>query len=400
MSRRRREAPGTEKALLWPRSKRDPGGSLPNRLGLLREERRLRGAETLDLTEANPTRAGLFEVTGALVAALAPPGGLDYDPAPLGAAAAREAVAEIYAERGCRVDPSQVVLTASTSEAYAYLFKLLCDPGDEVLVPSPGYPLFEHLARYECVTARPYPLAYDGAWQVDPEEVCARVGPRTRAIVAVSPNNPTGSYLKRDELAGLAGPGLPLIVDEVFHDYPLRDDPRRVACALAQESAPLVLLNGLSKLAGLPGLKLAWIVVGGPPAQRRDLLLRLELLADTFLSVGTPVQLALPQLLRARAARQRAIRERCATNLAWLRAALAGSAVSLLDLEGGWYATLRLPETQTEERWVESLLVEDGVWAHPGWFFDFPGGAHLILSLLTPPEILAAALPRVLSRVS
>ncbi|MGO9835992.1 MAG: pyridoxal phosphate-dependent aminotransferase [Polyangiaceae bacterium] len=355
----------------------------------------------LDLTESNPTRAGIPYDTNAILPALAQPSSLLYQPLPFGLPLAREAVASDLAIHGLRVDPSRVVLTASTSEAYAFLFKLLCDPGDEVLVPSPSYPLFEHLARLESVRSVPYRLAYDGAWHVDLPSARAAVSPRTRAIVTVSPNNPTGSYLKRHELAALADLGLPIVSDEVFGRYATRTDEARATSALeAGDRAPLVFaLGGLSKLAGLPQMKLAWIAIGGHAARVTEALTRLEVIADAFLSVGTPVQHALPALLASRSLAERAIHDRVLSNLSAIASLARGSAVSLLDVEGGWYAVLRLPATRTEEAWALAFLEDDSVYVHPGHFFDFEGQAYAVVSLLTPEDALREGVSRIIDRV-
>jgi alanine-synthesizing transaminase len=372
-----------------------------NGLASALENARLAGREILDLTESNPTRADVPYDTTTIVPALGTPSSLRYEPAPFGLPFAREAVAHVLTTEGTPVDASRVVLTASTSEAYAFVFKLLCDPGDEVLVPRPSYPLFEHLARLESVRAVPYPLAYDGAWHVDMSTVRAAVSPRTRAIVTVSPNNPTGSYLKTDELEALASLGLPLVSDEVFAPYSLRADPRRAKSALEAGGAPLVFaLGGLSKLAALPQMKLAWMALGGDQGRAREALARLEVIADAFLSVGTPVQHALPSLLASRAVAQGAIARRTRANLAWLASAVGGSAVSVLDAEGGWYATLRLPRTRSEEAWALGFLVEDGVQVHPGHFFDFDEEAYVIVSLLTLEGAFHEGVRRILERVA
>lgn len=355
----------------------------------------------LDLTESNPTRAGIPYDADAILASLALPSSLLYQPLPFGLASARAAVAADLGLHGPPVDPSRVVLTASTSEAYAFLFKLLCDPGDEVLVPRPSYPLFEHLARLECVRAVPYRLAYDGAWHVDLPSVRAGVSGRTRVIVAVSPNNPTGSYLKRQELAAIADLGLPIVSDEVFARYATRTDSTRARSALeAGDRAPLVFaLGGLSKLAGLPQMKLAWMAIGGAAGRIDEALGGLEVIADAFLSVGTPVQWALPTLLSSRVIAEHAIRNRVLSNLAGLGSAVKGSAVSVLDVEGGWCAILRLPTTRTEEAWALDFLEHDGVHVHPGHFYDFEDGAYVVVSLLTPEATLREGVRRIVDRV-
>jgi aspartate/methionine/tyrosine aminotransferase len=354
----------------------------------------------LDLTVSNPTQAEIPYAAEAFLPPLSSAPTLSYDPRPFGLPAAREAVAREMSTTAIAVDPSRVVLTASTSEAYAFLFKLLCDPGDEVLVPRPSYPLFAHLAQLESVRIVPYRLAYDGAWHVDLASVRAATTPRTRAILAVSPNNPTGSFLKKDELEALGTMGLPLVSDEVFSPYALREDARRAATALDAPGAPLVFaLGGLSKLAGLPQMKLAWMLVGGEPAAVDPALGRLEVIADAFLSVGTPVQHAAAAMMASRGTAERAIRARTRDNLEWLTEAIRGSAASVLDVEGGWYATVRLPRTHSEEAWTLAFLQQDGVYVHPAQFFDFDDEAYVVVSLLTPERSLREGMSRILERV-
>ena len=373
----------------------------PNPLAVALERAHAASRPVLDLTESNPTRAGLPYERDAILASLARPASLVYEPAAFGLPSAREAVAAELSAHGPPVDPSRVVLTASTSEAYAFLFKLVCDPGDEVLVPVPSYPLFEHLARLESVRAVPYRLAYDGAWHVDLASARDAVTARTRAIVAVSPNNPTGSYLKRAELAALGALGLPIVSDEVFARYPLREDATRARSALEANGAPLVFaLGGLSKLAALPQVKLAWMAVGGDESRIGQAMGRLEVIADAFLSLGTPVQHAAAALLASRHAAEGAIRERTLENLAFVRSVVPGSPVSLLDVEGGWYATLRVPRTRSELEWAVALLEEDDVHVYPGHYFDFEGEAYLVVSLLTREDVFRDGLRRVVSRVA
>jgi aspartate/methionine/tyrosine aminotransferase len=373
----------------------------PNPLATALASARASGRPVLDLTESNPTRASLPYAEQEILAALARPGALLYEPAPFGLAAAREAVAGDLSANGPPVEPSRLLLTASTSEAYAFLFKLLCDPGDEVLVPRPSYPLFDHLAQLEAVRAVPYRVAYDGAWHIDVASLRAALSPRTRAVVVVSPNNPTGSYVKRRELDGLAALGVPVVSDEVFARYPLRDDDARARSALEARDAPLVFaLGGLSKLAALPQMKVAWIAVGGEGALVDEALGRLEVIADAFLSVGSPVQHALPGLLASRGAVEAAIVARTRANLTAVRDAVAGSAVSVLDAEGGWYATLRLPRTRSEEEWVVAFLQEDDVYVHPGHFFDFEDEAYAVVSLLTAEGTLREGIRRIVARVA
>jgi aspartate/methionine/tyrosine aminotransferase len=373
----------------------------PNRLAERLAAKRAAGARVLDLTASNPTRAGLPGPDDVL-SSLARPEGRRYEPAAFGLLSAREAVAADFARRGFPVEPDRVVLSASTSEAYAFLFKLLCDPGDEVLVPRPGYPLFEFLAELESVRVLTYPLAHDGEWHVDLSALRSATTARTRAVVVVNPNNPTGAFLKTDERLALeafcAERGLALVSDEVFADFAFREDARR-APSVARDSPVLAFaLGGLSKSCGLPQLKLAWTAVTGPPAPRREALARLEVVADTYLSVSTPVQVAAPTLLARREELQAPIRERIRGNLEALRAALPpGCPATLLEPEGGWSAVLRVPATISEEERVTRLLEERDVLVHPGYFFDFPHEAFLVLSLLPREAEFREGVARVLA---
>ena len=370
----------------------------PNRITQALEAKRCSGARLLDLTQSNPTRAGL-EYPPEILRAFEDKRVLVYDPAPAGARPAREAVAGYYHARGCDVPPERILLTASTSEAYSYLFKLLCNPGDQVLAPRPSYPLFEFLANLESIEVRQYPLAYHGGWGIDVDAVADAVTDRTRAVVLVNPNNPTGSYVKRAELAGLvrlcAGRGIALISDEVFADFSLSSDAGRVRTLALVEDCLTFSMSGLSKIAGLPQMKLGWIVVSGPAELRREAMEKLEWIADTYLSVSTPVQCAAARLLAAGEGVQRQIRERCARNLSFVREALAGSAANLLAVEGGWYATLQVPRVHTEEEWVLLLLDRDNVLVQPGFFYDFEGEAFLVVSLLTEEAVFREGIGRV-----
>lgn len=372
----------------------------PNALTLAIARMHEKNRPFLDLTISNPTTAGFAYDTDAVTRALANPRALVYEPLPFGLSSAREAVAREL-EHVLPVDPSRVMLTASSSEAYAFLFKLLCDPGDDVAIAAPSYPLFEHLARLEGVHMSPYRLAYDGAWHVDLDSLRRAVGPRTRAIVIVHPNNPTGSFVSRAELAAMAALGLPIVSDEVFVDYAFGDDPARATTAREAEGVLTFALGGLSKSAALPQMKLGWTAIGGPTALVDDALARLEIIADTFLSVGTPVQHALPDLLVAGAAVRNEVRARAARNLTAVDRCLGPSSpITRLRVDGGWYATLRLPRTRAEEEWVTGLLEEDGVLAHPGAFFDFDAEAFVVVSLLTPEKDLATGLERIAQRVA
>ncbi|OFW01378.1 MAG: hypothetical protein A3I61_18070 [Acidobacteria bacterium RIFCSPLOWO2_02_FULL_68_18] len=383
-------------------SRRIPPQLEPNALSRAVAALRTRGAAIADLTDSNPTRAGI-PYADDLLAPLADAAALRYEPHPFGLPAARAAVAADHARRGALVDPAHVVLTASTSEAYGWLFKLLCDAGDSVLVPRPSYPLFEHLTALEGVRARPYDLVWDGRWTVDVASMMAAPA-GTRAVLVVSPNNPTGSYLSAEDLAATVElcreRGWALVVDEVFADYPLETrDPLTDIAARADVLA--FSLAGLSKTAGLPQLKLAWMVVGGPAGARDRALAALELIADSYLSVATPVQVAAAHLLRAGGAVRGAIQQRIRHNLDALRAAARGfPACEVLRTEGGWSAVVRVPATRREEQLVLDLLAREAVLAHPGYFFDFPREAYLVVSLLPPPALFADACARLLRFVS
>ena len=319
-----------------------------NRLATALQQARVNNRSILDLTVSNPIEAGFRFSSADLLAALSAPAALEYDPQPLGLVSARQAISRHLAERGLAVDPGRIVLTASTSEAYGFLFKLLCDPGDEVLVPRPSYPLLEHLARLESVRIVPYDLHYDGSWYLSAEAIARSRGERTRALVVVNPNNPTGSYLKPEEIERLADLGLPLISDEVFFDYPLQEPPGTMRSALRCERAVVFALYGLSKQAALPQMKLSWICGSGPEPQLGESWERLELIADSYLSVATPVQVALPDILRMQGGVQQAIRLRLRRNLARLQN--EGSSLRPLRVEGGWYAPLRLPPLRDDEQ--------------------------------------------------
>ena len=359
------------------------------------------GADWVDLTESNPTRVGL-DYPRDLLDTLAGSGGLTYEPHAFGLPAAREAVALDYGRRRAHVSPAQVVLTASTSEAYSWLFKLLCNPGDNVLVPRPSYPLFEHLTRLEAIEAVSYDLEYQRRWHIDVDAIIARATPRTRAVLLVSPNNPTGSFVTAKELDRIAAlcadRGYALIADEVFVDFALEPPADAVTDVAARTRGPLTFtLGGLSKSTGLPQLKLGWIVAGGEESARTDALSALELIADAYLSVSTPVQAAAADLLRRGAAIRDAILQRVRDNLVSLRrSASRFPAATVLACEGGWYAVMRVPSIRAEEDLVLELLDRERVLVHPGYFFDFPHEAFVIVSLLPRPDVFADASARML----
>lgn len=385
-------------------SRRAPDRLDLNRLAQAVQGYRASGRPLCDLTESNPTRAGLVHSPDVL-SALAVPSGVVYEPEPFGLPAARAAVARDLARRGVEIATDRIVLTASTSEAYSYLFKLLCDPGDEVLVPTPSYPLFEHLARLDAIRAVPFAMEFHGVWSIDIGAVAHAATPATRAVLVVSPNNPTGGYLKRSELAALATlcqeRSLALIGDEVFFDYPLEAPHAPTASVLEQEDVLTFSLGGLSKSAALPQVKLGWVALGGPAREVQRALTRLELIADTYLSVSTPVQLATASLVEAGTRLRSRIQDRVRSNLAALqRLAAVQPSCDVLPVEGGWSAVVQVPATRGEEELVLQLLEQDGVLVHPGYFFDFAREAFVVISLLAPPAVFEAGAARLLERAS
>jgi aspartate/methionine/tyrosine aminotransferase len=371
----------------------------PNRFSAALEEARRSGRDLLDLTESNPTRVG-FRYPAGTLEGFTDPRGLEYRPEALGLKEAREAVAAYYRDLGSEIPGGSVVLTSGTSEAYSFLFRLLCEPGDEVLVAAPSYPLFDFLADIQDVKLVSYPLLYDHGWQIDLHTLEQRLGPRCRAVLLVHPNNPTGSYVRpaeRERLNELcARHGMALIADEVFLDFGLAGKPPFTFAA--NQPALTFTLSGLSKIAALPQMKLGWIAVSGPESPRKQALARLEVIADTYLSVSTPVQLAAPNLLRDRAQMQEQLRDRVRANLAELDRQLAAQKTCRrLEVEGGWYVVVRVPAVRPDEELAITLLQQLGVVVHPGHFYDFAGDGYLVVSLIPRSERFAEALRRMLT---
>jgi alanine-synthesizing transaminase len=373
-----------------------------NRFTQALEETRASRAEILDLTVSNPTRIGLQYDERAILASLASPSSLDYDPLAKGLREAREPVACYYREEhGIRdLNPEQIVLTTSTSEGYSYVFRLLCNAGDELLVPKPSYPLFEFLADLQDVKLVPFPLLYDHGWQIDFVSLQNALTPRTRGIVLVHPNNPTGSYVsdaEREELNKFCRQhDLALIVDEVFLDY--AHDAKARASFAANQDVLTFTLSGLSKIAALPQMKVAWVVTSGPQKQVEDAMARLDVIADTFLSMNAPIQWATSTLLEQRKDVQKQLMARVRENLAELDHQLAAQkSCARLSVDGGWYAILRVPAMQTDEDLAIDLLRQKSVLVHPGHFYDFPADGYLVLSLITRPDEFREGLARVLS---
>jgi len=376
----------------------------PNRLALLAEQRRRAGLPLIDLTESNPTRCGFQYEEQAILEALSSPQSLSYEPEARGLLPAREAVCGYYAGQNISVPAEHILLTAGSSESYSFLFRLLAEPGDNVLVPEPGYPLFEFLSRLHDIELIPYSLEYHQNWEIAFGSVEAAVTTRTRAVIVVNPNNPTGSILRGDERRQMEEfcrqHGLLLIADEVFLDYCF-PEAKPEAGSFASESAALTFtLSGLSKSAALPQMKLGWIVVSGPEAGRSEALSRLEIIADTYLSVGTPVQAALPPLLATRHGIQRQICGRTTSNLQRLDELLSTQpACSRFRVDAGWSAILRVPNLRTDEEWALEVLERDGVLVHPGHFFNFSSEGYLVVSLLPAEKAFDEGISRLLARI-
>ncbi len=385
-------------------SERLPRSYRRNPLTILIDAKRSAGEELLDLTISNPTEVlpdyPHLQIANALYSIR----DFTYRPDPFGLHEARTAIADIYNKRGINLEPGQILLTASTSEAYGLLFKLLCNPGDEVLVPVPSYPLFEYLAKLECVRTVPYRLSYDGSWFLDFADLQERISSATRALVVINPHNPTGSFLKKMEARRLADLArdrqIPIISDDVFMDYALGDDSGSTATLAGHDSGLIFSLNGLSKMAGMPQMKLGWIIVSGPEQEQISVMPRLELLLDTYLSVNTPIQLALTELLQIGGGVRDALRRRSRENMHFLRDFLANSPLHPLGAEGGWSELIRLPGICSEEAWVAKFVQEKNVIVQPGYFFDMPSEAYIAVSLIIPPGTFREGIRRISQAVT
>ncbi|HTG31165.1 MAG TPA: pyridoxal phosphate-dependent aminotransferase [Methylomirabilota bacterium] len=353
------------------------------------------GKPVTDLTESNPTKCGFHFETEQILGALSHPASVHYDPVPQGLLPARSAVVDYYQSRGCAINVNDIFLTTSTSEAYSFLFRTLCNPGDEVLIPQPGYPLFNFLADIQDVATVRYPLIYDYGWQIDFHALQRAITPRTRAIIVVNPNNPTGHFCKAKDVHRLnqfcLEGNLALIADEVFLDFSLGNDiTPTFAC---NDKALTFTMSGLSKISGLPQMKVSWLIATGPQALKHQAVARLEMIADTYLSMNTPMQLALPVLLELRHNFQQQCVERTQKNLAQLDKLLSTQKLcARLNLEGGWYAILKVPLTGSDGELALELLNTHGVYVHPGHFYDFPADGYLVVSLITPELPFAAGI--------
>jgi alanine-synthesizing transaminase len=385
-------------------SKRTDWKLTPNRFTLAQREIQASGTKLMDLTASNPTRVGIRYDKESILSALAAPESLDYDPQAKGLLSARQAIANYYREQHdvYDVNPENIILTTSTSEGYSFVFRLLCNSEDEVLVPKPSYPLFDFLADLQDVKLVPYPLIYDHGWQIDFPSIYKAVTHRTRALVLVHPNNPTGSYVHIEEIPTLNSfcreYNLSLIVDEVFVDYP-HDGAYRNSFVSNRDTLAFI-LSGLSKISGLPQMKVAWLAVSGADEQVEHAMTRLDVIADTFLSMNAPIQAAVPALLEQRKNVQPLLLDRVRANLEELDRHLAKHpSVKRLDVEGGWYAVLRVPVTQSDEELAIEIMKKCSVLVHPGHFYDFPTDGYLVVSLITPVGEFREAIRRVLELV-
>lgn len=376
----------------------------PNALTRALKEARASEQKILDLTVSNPTEAGVRPDPEIVLAALVNPEAMHYDPQPRGLLEARQAVCRYYRESHeiFDLDPERLILTTSTSEAYSYVFRLLCNPGDEILVPKPSYPLFEFLADLADVNLVPYPLLYDHGWQIDFDSLYKAATAQSRAVIVVHPNNPTGSYVSAAETSALntfcRDYGLALIVDEVFLDY--AHDGAARSSFVTNAEALIFTLSGVSKISALPQMKLAWVAASGPAESVAEAGARLEVIADTYLSMNAPVQLAAAVLLGQRKQIQPILLDRLRVNLVELDSQLAGHpSCTRLQVEGGWYVVLRIPVLGSDEDLAIRLLREASVSVHPGHFYDFPKEGHLVLSLITEPADFCEGVARMLRLV-
>jgi aspartate/methionine/tyrosine aminotransferase len=372
----------------------------PNRLSAALAAHRAAGKPLIDLTISNPTECGFQYDEEAILGALRNREALKYEPNPRGLAVARGAVARYYEERGSMVSSDDIFLTTSTSEAYSYIFRTLCDAGDEILIPEPSYPLFEFLADIQDVRLVRYPLVYDFGWEIEFHNVKQSFTPRTKAIIVVNPNNPTGNYCKPEDMRKLneicAAQGVAIIADEVFLDFALGGD--RQATFAANSGALTFTMSGLSKICGLPQMKAAWLVVGGPESLKKEAVARLEVIADTYLSMNAPIQWALPTLLGQRREFQKQVMARVKENLAELDRQLARQKpCSRLEVEGGWNAVIRVPATRADEDLALELLAAKGVYVHPGHFYDFPSEGFVVVSLISRVREFAQGIRDLLS---
>ena len=371
-----------------------------NRLTIALAEHRAAGKPLIDLTVSNPTECGFEYNEGAILDALRNPAALKYEPNPRGLAVARSAVTQYYAEHDAAVSNDDIFLTTSTSEAYSYVFRTLCNPDDELLIPAPSYPLFEFLADILDVRLVRYPLVYDYGWQIDFHALEQAITPRTRGVIVVNPNNPTGHFCKAEEMRKLTeictAREIAIVADEVFLDFALKE--KRAVTFAANAGAITFTMSGLSKICGLPQMKAAWLVTSGPEAIKKQAVERIEVIADTYLSMNAPIQLALPIFLQQRHGFQKQVLTRVRRNVGELdRQLMMRKTCSRLEIEGGWYAVVRVPATRTDDDLAVDLLTKKGIYVHPGHFYDFATAGYLIVSLIMPEREFAEGCRQMLS---
>lgn len=364
----------------------------PNKISRLIEDRRRKGLPIMDLTESNPTRCGFDYPQVEILEALSNPENLLYQPDPKGLLKTRIAVTDYYSVYNIEVNPQNIFLTSSTSEAYTFIFRLLMNVGDEILVPKPSYPLIEYLAQINDVDIKYYHILYDGEWHIDFESIKKNILKNTKAILLIHPNNPTGSYIKKEEYKTLveicASHNLALIADEVFLDYSFYEDDSRVNSFANKKDVLTFSVSGISKILGLPQMKLAWIVVSGEEEVWREASSRLEVITDSYLSVSTPIQNAAQSWFDLREKLNREIRDRVKINFEFLIDRTRNdSPVKVLNVEGGWNAILKIPQTKSDEEWVEYFLTNHGVVVQPGYFYDFDRDGFIVVSLLSDPML-------------
>ncbi|HEV2315692.1 MAG TPA: pyridoxal phosphate-dependent aminotransferase [Candidatus Acidoferrales bacterium] len=372
-----------------------------NRLAEALSHHRARGKLLFDLTVSNPTECGFVYDCDAILRALSSPAATIYQPEPRGMATARRAIAEYYAARGCDVPIDDILLTTSTSEAYSFVFRLLCNPGDELLIPAPSYPLFDFLADIQDVKLVRYPLFYDHGWEIDFHALEQAITSRTRGVIVVHPNNPTGHYTNLAAIKRLnkicSTKNLAIIADEVFLDFSLTQKPH--PSFAANREALTFTMSGLSKIVGLPQMKVAWVITSGPERWKSPASARLDVIADAYLSMNAPIQSAVPSFLQQRAGFQKQLIARVRDNLRELDRQIAvQDSCSRLEVEGGWYVVLRVPATRSDEDLAVDLLENSDIYIHPGHFYDFPGDGYLIASLITPEQNFAEGIRRLLAR--
>jgi aspartate/methionine/tyrosine aminotransferase len=385
-------------------SKRTNWHRQPNKLSRLIDSLRKNGKSIIDLTISNPTECGIGYPEEEILSAISNPSVFHYEPDPRGLLSARELVCEFYKKKNIVVDPSNIFLTASTSEAYSIIFKLLCNVGENILVPKPSYPLFDYLAQLNDVELNYYCVRYDHEWQVDIDSIKTAINKDTKAIVLINPHNPTGMYLRQNDYRGIVAlakeNNLSLIVDEVFIDYAFESEEGRTASTAGESEVLTFTLNGISKMMGLPQMKLGWIIVNGQKPIINEALERLDIICDTFLSVNTPVQVALPKLFDAGKIIQQNILTRIRSNYSTLITQTLNSSCSALTAQGGWYGIVRVPRIKSEEEWALQLLETKGVYLFPGYFFDFEDDGYLIVSLLTESFAFQKAVSEIVDYVS